>query len=111
MLWATMQTGDPVFYEAWLEAYRPQSGSPSLWDHGANKIVTNLSAQRHALWEARLASEGVTFNARTDLAGDLHEATVSSPDGPVRIRAADSAPTASKYNPEVPHFAEQKPEL
>jgi hypothetical protein len=88
MLWAAMRTGDPAYYEAWREAYLPQAESPELWDHAANKIVTNLSAQRQELWRARLTSKAITLDPQTDLAVDLEAAVISTPDGLVRIRAA-----------------------
>jgi hypothetical protein len=87
MGWASMRTGDPTFYAAWWEAYHPRAETPHLWDHEANKIVTNLTAQRQLLWRAGLAGEHVGVHPRTNLAPDLAEAIVSSPDGPVRADA------------------------
>ena len=40
---------------------------------------------------SEVSCHGITVNARTELASDLDEAIVSSPDGPVRIRAHSSA--------------------
>lgn len=89
LLWASRRTGDPSFYQAWWEAYRPIADKPNLWDHGANKIVANLPAQRQWLWGATPAPGGVAIRARTDLAPDLREAVLSTPDGSVHVRATD----------------------
>lgn len=95
--WASLETGDGAFYEAWLEAYQCLGAeTPQLWDHGANKIVTNLPAQRQKLWQARYTPQGVVVQPRTDLAPDLDEAIVSSPDGPIRVTAQRSSPKTDK---------------
>jgi hypothetical protein len=85
MGWATMHTGDPAFYEAWRESYLRDDGHPRLWDHGCNKVVTNLTAQRALMWNVRLTPEGIAAAPRTDLAADLDTATVSTPNGPVTV--------------------------
>ncbi len=90
--WAAIRTNDPEFYSAWWQSYRHTVDmKPYLWDHGANKIITNLSALRDQLWGARFTSHGVTVQPRIDLASDLAEATISTPDGPLVYHAGKSA--------------------
>ena len=90
--WAAMRTNDPEFYKAWWESYlHTLDMKPYLWDHGANKVVTNLSALRDRLWGAQFTPQGVNVQPRTDLAPDLTEATVSTPDGPRVFHADKSA--------------------
>jgi hypothetical protein len=107
--WAAMRTNDPAYYEAWSQSYhiagdhpvvgggkdRPKFPDFELSDHGANKIVTNLSALRSRLWGAQLTARGVTIQPRTDLAGDLTTANISTPDGPQTVQANQKPPTHS----------------
>lgn len=90
MGWAALRTADPAFYQAWYEAYRQSAENPPLWDHGANKIVTNLPWQRQQLWGAVLTREGVVIHPRTDLAADLREVVVSTPGGQVRFKVDEA---------------------
>ncbi len=90
--WASLRTGDPVFYKTWHESYlrynrHPESWiNPLGWDHGVNKAVSNIPWQRQRLWNAQLTKDGVSIRPRTDLAPDLKEATVNSPLGPVKVQ-------------------------
>jgi len=90
--WAAMRTNDAKYYAAWRQSYCLKSEYRDLGDHSANKTVTNLSSLRHRLWGARLTSRGVTVEPRTDLAADLAEATISTPDGPLTVRASTDKP-------------------
>lgn len=87
LAWASMRTGDPAYYEAWLEAYRLQADAPEMWDHNANKIVCNLTAQRAMLWRATWEDGEFQIAPRTDLAPDLEEGIISTPRGQVRVLA------------------------
>lgn len=81
LTWASMQTGDPAFYEAWLESYMPSADSPDDWDHGANKVVTNIPWQRQYLWGVFPTSAGTFAIGDAHLAPDLRDAEVSTPQG------------------------------
>jgi len=87
MGWAAIRTGDPAFYEAWRQSYEPQAESPSLWDHNANKILTNLTWLRSQLWRATLSDDGVLCSPRKDIASDLGQALIASPKGTIRFSA------------------------
>jgi hypothetical protein len=94
--WAALRTNEPEFYMAWWQSwqrYRDTDEKLRFWvsDHEANKISTNLTALRDRLWGARFTSRSVTVQPRTDLAPDLAEATVSTPDGPRVFQAGKAA--------------------
>jgi hypothetical protein len=96
LAWASLRTGDPAFYAAWHEAYQWTGGKPSLWDHGANKQVSNLPWQRMHLWQARLSSDGFRVFPRTDLAPDLNSAVVSGPGGRIAVQALTRRVTGTR---------------
>lgn len=81
MAWASMRTGEPEFYQAWYEAYAPHADEPEHWDHGANKVVTNIPWQRQYLWAVLPTTLGTFVLGDPDLAPDLREAEVSTPQG------------------------------
>ncbi len=81
LAWAAMQTGEAAFYDAWFEAYAPHAEEPDDWDHGANKVLTNLPWQRQYLWAVLPSARGPLALSQTHLASDLEAATVSTPAG------------------------------
>jgi hypothetical protein len=97
--WAAMRTNDPEYYAAWWQSYSLPAEHRSPSDHSANKLVTNLPALRDRLWGAQLTARGIIVQPRTDLAPDLVNVMVSTPDGPLAFQVgkhARSAPPSTR---------------
>jgi hypothetical protein len=87
MGWAALHFDDPAYYKAWYDSYARTRENPGLWDHGANKIMMNVTALRAWLWDAQLTAAGVEVHPRKEIAPDLDRADVDAPGGPTEVTA------------------------
>lgn len=84
--WASPHTGDPQYYRAWHESFVKYGGAME-WDHGASKMLQNVTWLRSKLWGATVGDEGIEINPRPDATGGALSARLSSPLGELPVSA------------------------
>ena len=86
--WASLRSGKPDYYQAWLESFIGGGGRVE-GDFVSGKILQNLTWLRAKLWSPRWIDNRVELSPRPDLTGSASEARISTPEGEIGVSSDD----------------------
>lgn len=84
LTFASLKTGDPAYFEAWLES-REVKETPLNLDHMANAILQFIPWVQAKLWNARLTPQGVVAEPRFVSSLQPGSARIYAPEGMVDV--------------------------